>query len=142
MRKLLAALGLLTLLLAAPAAAAPANPVIYLTGSESFVSGGQSFVRYRLAVLNWDAYPAELFAAAPDLPPCGRNASSSRTWIDIFDMRGRRLQGFCALKSAADLDTLWFSLEDGVVPPSYVYIEILDRRTGLKYRSNLADTTL
>jgi len=33
-------------------------------------------------------------------------------------------------------------MEDGVVPPSYVYIEMNDRQTNTKYKSNLADTTL
>jgi hypothetical protein len=33
-------------------------------------------------------------------------------------------------------------LEEGVIPPSYVYIELNDRQTNTKYKSNLADTTL
>jgi hypothetical protein len=37
---------------------------------------------------------------------------------------------------------IWFALEEGVVPPSWVYIEMTDRQTGTKYKSNLADTTI
>ena len=33
------------------------------------------------------------------------------------------------------------ALEDGVIAPSYIYIEINDRETNTKYKSNLADTT-
>ena len=117
------------------------NPVLYMTTSEPYQTGGKEFMRFRFDVLNKDAYPAELFAAAPDLPPCGANTKSSRTWVDIFDQRGKRLYGFCALSSPADLNGIWFALESSEVPPSYVYIEMNDRKTNTKYKSNLADTT-
>ena len=117
------------------------NPVLYLMGTEPFSQGGKQYIRYYYDVLNKDSYPADLFAAAPALPPCGANTKSSRTWVDIFDQRGKRLYGFCALAKPADLKKIWFALEDGVVPPSYVYIEMTDRQTNTKYKSNLADTT-
>lgn len=135
---------LITVLLATQAVvSAPPipNPVIYLMGTEAFQQGGKTFIRYKYDVFNKDAYPAEMFAAAPNLPPCGANKKSSRTWIDIFDSRGKRLFGFCAISKPADLNQLWFALEDGVVPPSYVYIELNDRQTNTKYKSNLADTS-
>jgi hypothetical protein len=118
------------------------NPVLYLTGQEFYTAGGKNFVRYKYDVLNKADYPAELFAAAPALPPCGLNTKSSRTWVDFFDQRGKRLYGFCALSKPEDLGNIWFAMEDGVVPPSYVYIEMTDRQTNTKYKSNLADTTL
>jgi hypothetical protein len=118
------------------------NPVLYLIGTEAFTQGGKQFTRYKFDVDNKDAYPAAMFAAAPDLPPCGANTKSSRTWIDIFDQRGKRLYGFCALGKPSDLNQLWFAMEADVVPPSWVYIEMNDRQTNTKYKSNLADTTL
>ena len=118
------------------------NPVLYLMGTEASSAGGKQFIRYRYDVLNKADYPAELFAAAPALPPCGANPKASRTWVDIFDQSGRRLNGFCALGKPSDLGSIWFSLEVGVVPPSYIYIEFTDRQTNTKYKSNLADTTL
>ena len=123
------------------APALPPNPVLYLTGTDAFQQGGKTFIRYHYDVFNKDQYPAEMFAAAPNLPPCGKNTKSSRTWVDIFDSRGKRLYGFCALAKPADLNQLYFALEDGVVPPSYVYIELNDRQTNTKYKSNLADTS-
>ncbi len=33
-------------------------------------------------------------------------------------------------------------VEQGKLPPSWVYIEILDRQTGTRYKSNLAETSL
>jgi hypothetical protein len=126
---------------AGPARAAPPNPVLYLTGLEYYSANGKNWVRHRYDVMNKDQYPAAMFAAAPGLPPCGTNANASRSWVDVFESNGKRLYGFCALGGPADLGKIWFATEDGTVPPSYVYIEIADRQTNTRYKSNLADTT-
>ena len=118
------------------------NPVLYLVGTESYQTGGKTFIRYRYMVDNYAAYPAEMFAAAPNLPPCGANTKSSRTWVNVYEQGGKRLYGFCAFGKPADLNTIWFALEDGVVPPSWIYIELDDRGTNTKYKSNLAETSL
>ena len=81
-------------------------------------------------------------AASPDLPPCGANTKAARTWVDLYDQSGKRLNGFCALAKSADLNGIWFALETDVIPPSYVYIELNDRKTNTKYKSNLSETTL
>ena len=127
---------------ATPAAAVPPNPILYLTSIEFYTANGQNFLRYRYDVFNKDAYPADMFAAAPALAPCGNNHNSSRSWVDFFDQRGNRLYGFCALRSSNDLGQIWFAVPEGQVPPSYIYIEINDRQTNTKYRSNLADTVM
>ena len=124
-----------------PALAAPPNPILYMTGAEYYTAGGKNWVRHRYDVFNKDQYPAEMFAAAPNLPPCGTNTNASRSWVDFFDSRGKRLYGFCALGDPANLGKIWFATEEGTIPPSYVYIEIHDRQTDQKYKSNLADTT-
>ena len=118
------------------------NPVLYLLGQEAFLSGGKNFVRYRFDVANKTEYGDDLFAASPDLPPCGANKKSARTWVVVYDQSGKQLQEFCAFGKSQDLGTIWFALEDGTVPPSYVYIEMTDRKTNTKYKSNLAETTL
>ena len=119
------------------------NPVLYLTGTQVYQVQGQSFVRYTYDVANKDAYPVEMFAAAPSLPPCGSNTNSSRTWVDFYNGRtNQRIYGFCALGSPANLNGIWFALPEGTVPPSYIYIELNDRQTNMKYRSNLADTVM
>ena len=118
------------------------NPILYMTSAEYYTANGKNWVRYNYDVFNKEAYPAELFAAAPNLPPCGSNANSSRSWVDFFDSRGKRLYGFCALTSPAHLGSLWFAAEEGTIPPSYVYIVITDRQTNKTYKSNLAETTL
>ena len=118
------------------------NPVLVLGGQELFTANGKDWIRYNYFVENSKSFPKELFAAAPSLPPCGSNTKASRTWVDFYDTTGKRLNGFCALGIPADLNKIWFALEEGVVPPSYVYIELNDRQTNTKYKSNLADTTL
>lgn len=116
------------------------NPVLVLAGLEFYQANGKQWTRYKLRVDNLDAYPNELFAAAPDLPPCGANKKAARTWVDVYDQSGKRLYGFCALGNRDGLGQLWFPMESDVVPPSWVYIELTDRKTNTKYKSNLAET--
>lgn len=118
------------------------NPVLYIIGAEYAVVSGQNIVRYKFDVMNKDAYPADMFAAAPSLPACGLNTNASRSWVDMYDQRGKRLNGFCALGSPSNLNGIWFAMSVDEVPPSWIYIEITDRQTNVKYRSNLAETTL
>jgi hypothetical protein len=140
---LLAALVGAAMLVSPAAAQTPPTPILYLTSTEYYSAGGKNWVRHKYDVLNKDQFPAAMFAAAPNLPPCGSNANSSRSWVDFFNGRtNQRIYGFCALGSPASLDSIWFASEEGTIPPSYVYIEIIDRQTGQRYRSNLADTVL
>lgn len=118
------------------------NPVLYLVGQEYFETGKKQFTRYMYAVENRAEYPNTLFAPAPTLPPCGTNKNAARTWVDVFDQTGKRLNGFCALGKADNLNGIWFALERDVIPPSWIYIEMNDRQTGTKYKSGLAETTL
>lgn len=117
------------------------NPVLVFTAPEFFQNGGKQWIRYRYNVENFNAYPKEMFAAAPELPPCGNNTKASRTWVDIYEQSGKRLNGFCAFGSPADLNKVWFALESDVIPPSWVYIELTDRKTNTKYKSALSETT-
>jgi hypothetical protein len=117
------------------------NPVLVFMGQESYSTGGKDYIRYLFSVDNRDKYPQSLFEAAPQLPPCESNTKASRTWVDLYSQNGKRLNGFCALASPKDLSHLWFALEPDVVPPSWVYLEMTDRSTNVKYKSNLSETT-
>jgi hypothetical protein len=117
------------------------KPVLYFIVQEPYSTGAGSFIRYRYGVFNSSDFPDDLFAAAPKLPPCGTNTNASRSWVDVFEMNGRRLYGFCAMRKSSDLNTIWFSLPLGTLPPSWIYIELTDRQTGTKYKSNLAEST-
>lgn len=97
---------------------------------------GAEFTRYYLTVRNRSDFPDELFVPAPELPPCGANRRSSRTWVSIYDQNERYVYGFCALSSAEDLDGIWFAVPTGRQPPEAVYVTLSDRATGAIYRSN------
>jgi hypothetical protein len=112
------------------------TPIVVFAGHETFATGGRNFVRYRIAVANHAAFRPELFAAAPGLPPCGRNMSSARTWVDIYGQSPRgRLHGFCELAGPQDLRQLWFALPAGSQPPATVVVLITDRQSLTYYRS-------
>ena len=140
---LLASLVLMTFAADSVSTASPPlpNPVLIYMGPEYYEASGKQWTRYRYLVTNLDSYPNELFAAAPGLPPCGANPNASRTWVDFYDSSGKRLYGFCALGNRDGLGKLWFALETNVIPPSWIYIEMNDRQTNTKYKSNLAETT-
>ena len=118
------------------------NPTLRFTGVEEYSTSKGPYTRYRYDVLNKASYPATLFSLSATLPACGTNKNASRAWVDFFDATGRRLYGFCALDAAAKLNQIWFALPRGLAPPKQVYIEITDRLTNKKYRSNLAGTSL
>jgi hypothetical protein len=103
-------------------------PVLAAGGIEDYLgSDGTPYTRYDLSVVNWTDYPAELFAAQPDLEPCGLNSSASRTWVDIVDAdHEQRIYGFCALGEPQGLTGIWFALGRGVPPPR-VYVVLWDR---------------
>jgi hypothetical protein len=139
---MLVVLVLITASLSVARAPALPNPVAAFLGVEIFETGGKQFTRYTYDISNKEAYPAELFAPAPTLPPCGQNKNASRTWVDLYEQSGKRLNGFCAIGKPEDLKYIWFALESGVTPPSWIYLELTDRQTGQKYKSNLVETTL
>lgn len=111
-------------------------PKLELAGTEEYKVGEEDFTRYRLSVANWESYPPELFEPSPDLPPCGLNTESSRTWIDIFNQDGVRIYGFCALAFSEELRDLWFAVKMGESPPESVYIVMTDRHCDLSATSN------
>src|SRR5712692_7669978 len=117
------------------------NPILELTGKEDYQANGQNWTRYKLAVKNHAAYPNAMFAPAPNLPPCGANKNSSRTWVNIYHYVALKtppqyIYGFCALSSSNDLVNLWFASPAGKAPPSPVIVVLEDRQTKKNYISN------
>ena len=108
------------------------SPVLSLSDTERYDANGFHWIRYRLTVENKNEFPAELFAPSPNLPPCGANTNSSRTWITVYNGAHQPLQGFCGLNS---LDSFWFATQTNSEPPSSVYVELNDRKCNKKYIS-------
>lgn len=134
---------LVSLLLPAPAPAQSGNPApqLAITRLEIYAVNGQFFRRYRFDVTNKAQFPAAMFAPAPNLPPCGANTNSSRTWVDFYEGGGRRIYGFCALNGPDKLDQIWFALPVDQLPPPSVTIVMSDRATNRTYRSNPVSLT-
>ncbi len=115
------------------------DPVLVLAGTEDYATTSGNFTRYRLYVKNWASIPSDLFTAAPNLPPCGSNVNSSRTWVDILDGNGDVIYGFCALGTNDGLTKIWFARKKGEAPPAQVKIRLHDRLCDSYYESNLID---
>ena len=116
------------------------NPELVLKGTEIYTVRGNQFTRYRLNVTNYGVFPDELFVSAPELPPCGLNNNSARTWVHIYDNNNRRIYGFCALPSSQYLNVIWFAVAEGATPPDSVYITLVDRQCNITYTSNQIST--
>ena len=111
------------------------KPDLVFTGKEDIQGAFGEKTIYWLSVSNRFDYPDEIFEPAPDLPACGKNKNSSRSWVDIFAEKGSRIYGFCALKASEELNKMSFQMPKGKTPKA-VYIVITDRKTGKKYKSN------
>ena len=96
--------------------------------------------RNYIGISNWSSFSDELFSPAPDLPPCGQNTNSSRTWLKIFDNEGNYIYGYCAFESARSLENFWFFVPSGNCPPEGVFVLLVDRLADTYYISNLLDT--
>jgi hypothetical protein len=82
-------------------------------------------------------YAPELFAAAPNLPPCGLNTRASRTWVHIWDAtESETINGFCGLHGPADLVGIWFAIPTGSLPPDSVFVTFTDRSSGMQTQSD------
>ncbi|HTH37706.1 MAG TPA: hypothetical protein VL572_07055 [Pyrinomonadaceae bacterium] len=115
------------------------KPKLALVRVDDAVSSGRRFRMYTIEILNRSEFADELFAPSPDLPPCGRNADSSRTWINIYIDDGTRIYGHCGIRTNAELSSLKFNIPADTKQPSRIYIDLVDRREGKVVRSNKVD---
>ena len=113
------------------------NPRLNYAGKENVTVSGVEYTRYKLEVLNSDDYSASLFKPAPNLPPCGLNNNSSRTWVAIYNQNSTRMYGFCALNKPSDMKGLWFAVAKGNKTLTAVYITLEDRACNINCKSNI-----
>ena len=111
------------------------DPILTYVGTEDYEVRGNQFTSYRFNVTNSNSFPDELFRVASDLPPCGLNTNSSRTWVDIFES-GNRVYGFCGFSESDNLNLIWFAKPRGESLPGPVHIQLNDRGCDVKYTSN------
>ena len=117
-------------------------PELIVVGTEDYEADGFDWTRYLMNVKNNNNYPNELFSSAPNLPPCGLNNNSSRTWVEIYARNDNYIYGFCALESSKDLNSIWFSVKKGTSPPDSIYITLNDRFCKNIYISNFTSTDI
>ena len=110
----------------ATAAQAQPNPVL-IDRARILFGRGRNWVRHRYDVFNKDQYPAAMFAR---LPGCRRAEPTQfvAQRVDFFDCAGKRLYGFCALGSPANLGSIWFATEEARSRKLSLY-RINDRQT-------------
>lgn len=113
------------------------RPQVKFLGTEKIEQNGRAATAYRFEIVNRKDFDDELFFPAPVLGPCGKNTSPSRTWVNIYNESGRRLYGYCAIKTNAELVTLGFIIPDGSPAPVKILVEFVDRAAGMVSRSKM-----
>lgn len=93
---------------------------------------GSRQTTYYIPVTNRSEFPNVLFESSPDLPQCV-NTTASRTWVNTYIPQLAVVH--CGLRSAAELEGIWFAVPEGQARPS-VYITLNDRRCDVIYKSN------
>jgi hypothetical protein len=139
--KALGAIFLLTVLVAATMGQGMPKPKLAIVGVEDGTANGRQYRIYTIEIINRADFSDELFAASPDLQPCGKNSNSSRTWINIYVDGGRRYYGWCAIHSNTELSTLKFAVPADLIQPTKLYVDLVDRRQGKIIRSNKVAVT-
>lgn len=115
------------------------DPQLSFSEIESYEVNGVLWKRYRIPVTNYSDYDEAFFIASPNLPPCGANENSSRSWVKIYDQEDNYLYGFCALSNGEDLQSIWFAIPEEDCPSEAVYVVLEDRLCEELYTSNLVE---
>jgi hypothetical protein len=117
------------------------NPVlIWKSASPTTGSDGQSYIGITLGISNYAKYGSEMFAVAPQLPPCGSNKNASRSWLNVYDAgTGKQIYAYCAVNGSSMLRTFSFNLKRENVPQG-IYVVLDDRASNKTYKSNCVGT--
>ncbi|GJQ60940.1 MAG: hypothetical protein D8M57_19890 [Candidatus Scalindua sp. AMX11] len=117
--------------------ATPETPVLEFLGTQDYVANGINYVSYKLSITNRSMFPEDLFFLNSDLPPCGSNYNSSRTWVKIYNTEDDSyIYGYCAFTSPEQLGQISFAVIQGGTPPAEVYVVLQDRLENIIYTSN------
>lgn len=116
-------------------------PDLRLRGSESVEVNAvvpKSYHKITFLFQNWDKFPPEMLqptAEPPSLPPnpCRQTKTSTRLFAILYSKAGKTL-GCTALKSNQDF---YFLLEKEKPVPNFVYVDVVDRSQGTRYKSSL-----
>ena len=116
------------------------NPKLrFIRAKDVVLDSGMRFRMYEIEVVNRAEFPNELFVMAPDLPPCGRNTNASRTLITVYNEKGDRIFGHCAVNSNEKLKALMIMVAADAKQPTKVFVDFNDRQENKTVRSNTID---
>src|SRR5947207_1455265 len=97
------------------------------------------FVRYWFAVTDHAIFNNVFFTPSPNLPPCGLNNNSARTWLRIYNgATNAYIYGYCALPNSAAMAKLSFAVARTAVQPKSFYVTLEDRLCHVTRKSNTA----
>ena len=99
---------------------------------------GKPYRMYEIEIVNRADFSDELFVQSPNLPPCGRNTNSSRTWINIYIDNKNRIYGHCGISSNGELSSLKFNVSADI-KLTKISVDFVDRREGKVVHSNTVD---
>ncbi|UCG51734.1 MAG: T9SS type A sorting domain-containing protein [Candidatus Latescibacterota bacterium] len=111
------------------------DPVVRFKGKSV---AGDFLIRWDFEIQNWADYPAEMFLPSPDLPPCGSNRAAPRTKYRFVRSDGEFLASSCGVTNPSMLQDIFFTGSD--IGSPNVYVELIDRRCNMVYRSNTVST--
>jgi hypothetical protein len=112
------------------------KPKLRFVGKVESTTRDLRLFNYELEVVNREDFDNELFVPSPALPPCGRNTNASRTWINIYNEKGERLYGHCAVMANEGLASVRFSVPARRPQPKKIFIDLVDRFEERIVRSN------
>lgn len=112
------------------------KPELRLVSISDRVNDGRQLKVYEVEVVNREEFDNELFMPSPALPPCGKNTNASRTWVTIYNEKGARIYGYCAMNANAELGSIKFMVEANKPQPKKIFIDLVDRFEERIVRSN------
>ena len=116
------------------------NPKLkFIRAKDVVLDSGMRFRMYEIEVVNRAEFPNELFVMAPELPPCGRNTNASRTLITVYNEKGDRIFGNCAVNSNEKLKALMIMVAADAKQPTKVFVDFNDRQENKTVRSDPVD---
>jgi hypothetical protein len=117
------------------------TPKLRLRGAEAHHVGGslpKDFHKIIFTFLNWEKFPAQWFQPVPDSPnpppnPCRQLHTPTRMFLILHSEDGK-MKRCTPLTSKEDF---YYLFEKEKPLPEFVYVEVIDRTNGMKFKSNL-----
>jgi len=108
------------------------DPILSFAGTQE----RDGLTVFNFDVLNYSAYPDEMFDVVTDSSEAENSLPASRTTVEIYDADTNYMHRFIELHSATDLNGIWVAHEINKISFKSVYIKLVDHLTNKSYQSN------